>query len=346
MTNRNENETDSRENQINVESDDEHNVDESTALLNQQDRVDGSNNAEVSKNDDQHRRWANFLNWSKRDLGYAFLFSVPLLLLVPSIVLFVVTMNLRATLPPSSSLETINNLTHRVDRLSKSLATCNANSTHLAILLHDEEQRVAICRESEKRLAERVDIVEGMLETCKSHEATLKEELEHAEDGLNSCIDEKEELKKQMESGVFVQFLDMVGKMGTGGDSWVCSDLTKSWSYGYSSTESPHSTITIQTWTAALNDVQHSAAPLVFPPTTDNTQPSTPDPAEAARLDYRIIGYTVTSQNTSGSNGWWRIAQLPKFGMLGRAIEFYAQAAKWYGSTAKFEVTVYWVGNS
>jgi hypothetical protein len=66
-------------------------------------------------------------------------------------------------------------------------------------------------------LAERVDVVEQMLETCKSHEASLKEQLENTEAGLNVCNDEKEDLKRQMESGVFIQFLDMVGNMGTGG---------------------------------------------------------------------------------------------------------------------------------
>ena len=60
----------------------------------------------------------------------------------------------------------------------------------------------------------------------------------------------------------------------------------------------------------------------------------------------RIIGYSVTSQNLSGSNGWWRITKLPAFAVKGGKIEFFAQAAKWYGSKAKFEVTVYWVGTS
>jgi len=56
-----------------------------------------------------------------------------------------------------------------------------------------------------------------------------------------------------------------------------------------------------------------------------------------------IVGYTVTSLNVSGNNGWWRITKLPAFAVKGSPLEFFAQAAKWYGSTARFKVTVYWV---
>jgi len=126
-------------------------------------------------------------------------------------------MNLRASLPPSSSLEIISNLTHQVTTLTESLDTCTINSSRLATSLQDEKQRVAVCRENEKRLAARIDIVEEMLDTCQRDGATLKQQLNETQGELGVCIDDKEELKRQMESGVFVQFLGMVGKMGTGG---------------------------------------------------------------------------------------------------------------------------------
>ena len=56
-----------------------------------------------------------------------------------------------------------------------------------------------------------------------------------------------------------------------------------------------------------------------------------------------VVGYTVTSLNTSGNNGWWRITKLPAFAVKGSTLEFFAQAAKWYGSSARYKVTVYWV---
>ncbi|KAG8750709.1 hypothetical protein FRC14_000289 [Serendipita sp. 396] len=219
---------------------------------------------------------------SKERIKYASLFAIPVFLLVPSLVFFVMTLNLRATLPPSSSLETIANLTRRVSYLSKSLSACNDNTTQLATELHDERQRVEICRENEKRLAERVDIVQEMLEQCQTEENVLKKNLEDAQNDLSVCHDEKEELKRQMESGVFIQFLDMVGKMGTGGDSWVCSDQTESWSHGFTTTDAPHPTITIQTWTSELRDVEHSALSK-----------------HAAEKEDTIIVFAITADRTS-----------------------------------------------
>ena len=45
----------------------------------------------------------------------------------------------------------------------------------------------------------------------------LKDKLWNATHDLGSCLEEKEDLKRQMESGVYLQFLDMIKKMGTGG---------------------------------------------------------------------------------------------------------------------------------
>jgi hypothetical protein len=188
--------------------------------------TDGSNTAGNSQDlgateGPLRRAWSRLSRrpktWSKKDIGYTLLFSVPILLFIPAVVFFVLTMNLRAGLPPSSSLEIISNLTHRVSKLSESLDTCTTNSSRLATSLRDEERRVEVCRESEKRLAARIDVVEEMLDTCRRDEAGLKQQLDETQGELNVCIDDREELKRQMESGVFVQFLEMVGKMGTGG---------------------------------------------------------------------------------------------------------------------------------
>jgi hypothetical protein len=155
-------------------------------------------------------------------------------------------------------------------------------------------------------------------------------------------------------------------------DSWVCSDTTLSWSHGYTTTDSPHPTITVESWSADLDDSQHSSVPLVFPPASEEVTPaSTTMPAyqpmsgsrvmtkatqktenaATRRITRRpllqesilIVGYTVNSLNVSGNNGWWRITKLPAFAVKESSLEFFAQAAKWYGSTARFKVTVYWV---
>lgn len=62
-----------------------------------------------------------------------------------------------------------------------------------------------------------MEFVENKLEQCQNKEVDLKEQLRATHKELGMCVDERELLKKQMESGVFVQFLDMIGKMGTGG---------------------------------------------------------------------------------------------------------------------------------
>jgi hypothetical protein len=62
-----------------------------------------------------------------------------------------------------------------------------------------------------------VGVVENYLDICRNEEVNLKGQLGIAHKKLGMCADENEELKKQMKSGVFFQFLDMVGRMGTGG---------------------------------------------------------------------------------------------------------------------------------
>ncbi len=56
-----------------------------------------------------------------------------------------------------------------------------------------------------------------------------------------------------------------------------------------------------------------------------------------------IIGYTVTSRNISGGNGWWKITKMDKFGIKDGRIEFWALAAKWVGSKALYDVQVWYV---
>jgi hypothetical protein len=172
----------------------------------------------------------------------------------------------------------------------------------------------------------------------------------------------------------------------------VCSDTTRSWSYGYVSERTPHSTINIKTWTAELSDAEHSANPLVFPtsviqdflpvlpsphslsypqghsemtdsPEVDlqpdspiHSSPPEPTPLLVQRTAVRrcttltptgasiyIIGYTVTSKNISGHNGWWKITNMDRFGIKDGRIEFWALAARWYRRKALYDVKVWYV---
>ena len=164
----------------------------------------------------------------------------------------------------------------------------------------------------------------------------------------------------------------------------MCSDTTLSWSYGYVSGRSPHPAVTIKTWTAELTDAEHSAIPLVFPPSASQehslplystylpsypeittspevvlrpgspTRPSRPGlhvqhPGDSRRAmlttadaSIYIIGYNVTSKDTSGRNGWWRITKVDRFGIKDGQIEFWALAAKWYGRKALYDVQVWY----
>ena len=160
----------------------------------------------------------------------------------------------------------------------------------------------------------------------------------------------------------------------------MCSDTTHSWSYGYVSGRSPHPVVTIKTWTAELTDAEHSAIPLVFPPSASQEhslplsstylpsyseitspevvlQPGSPTrpgslvqhPDDSRRVmltiedaSIYIIGYSVTSKNLSGGNGWWRITKMDRFGIKDGRIEFWALAAKWYGSKALYDVQVWY----
>jgi hypothetical protein len=56
-----------------------------------------------------------------------------------------------------------------------------------------------------------------------------------------------------------------------------------------------------------------------------------------------IIGYTVTSRDTSGKNGWWKITKMEGFGIKDGRIEFWALAGRWYGRKSLYDVQVWYV---
>ena len=65
-----------------------------------------------------------------------------------------------------------------------------------------------------------------------------------------------------MGTGRYVHFHSSGDFLMISSDSWVCSDSTPSWTFGYASTESPHPTlIKTHSWTANLNGRQHKGAP-------------------------------------------------------------------------------------
>ncbi|KAG8750710.1 hypothetical protein FRC14_000290 [Serendipita sp. 396] len=325
--------------------------------------IDEPNHDNDHLQDMRSERSVPFWRWDNDKIKSRSFSIIPIFLLIPSLVFFIMTLSMR---PPPSSLEVIENLTRRVSELSSSLTTCSANTTRLAIELHDEQKRSGVCREHEKRLAQRIDTVQRMLEVCQIEGSVLKKNLETTQKKLSVCDAERDDLKRQIKDAAYIQFLDMVGKLGTGGASWVCSDKIESWSYGFTATEAPHSTIKIQTWTSELHDAEHSAKPLVFPPdpftAIPDPTPPQPSPSFQSRIQKRwsspsysrppqmgeepsprIIGYSVVSENTSGNNGWWRINQLPSFGDGEAKLEFFAQAGQWRGNKARYQVSVFWI---
>ncbi|KIM22523.1 hypothetical protein M408DRAFT_332893, partial [Serendipita vermifera MAFF 305830] len=282
------------------------------------------------------------------DIGAIFVLFVVIL----PVIFLIMILYLRASLPSPENQGNIYDLKHRVSGLSDSLATCTANSSRLFNALYQEETHV--------------EVLDQMLDQCRVSKAALNERLNNTQEALNICVNEEEDLKRQVDRGAYVQFLDYVGKTGTGGDSWVCSDSTPAWSYGYTSTNAPHPSINIQTWISDMDDVQHSTAPLIFPPIFDSAESYAQSqvtlkgrglmPMEnkdvpsrgsmildpSIRNSMRIVGYTVKSLNTGGHNGWWRISKPPAFGVEGGTLEFFAVAGKLYRNSARFKVMVYW----
>lgn len=197
-------------------------------------------------------------------------------------------------------------------------------------------------------LKQRISELSNTLATCTTNSSALANEV--------GC------LKREIDRGAYIQFLDYVGKTGTGGDSWVCSDDTPYWSFGYTSTDAPHPSIKIQTWISDLDNVQHSNSPLIFPPTFDFTESDAGSevtlkdheqmPMETESVSSRdsiisdssarIVGYTVKSLDTSRHNGWWRLSKPPAFGVEGGTLEFFAVPGGWFGNSARYKVMVYW----
>jgi hypothetical protein len=333
---------------------------------------------------------------------------VPILFLLIGIGTLVAGATTLLTIPSDQS-EQIANLTAHLDVTKSSLNACTRNSTRLGIDLNIERVRLGVCRENGGRLAERVEKVKRDLEWCTNKNLRLEGELNDVKSREEVCETENDKLRRQVEVGAFIDFKEFVGSLGTGGyvlsfessasfgmktwpsfsDSWVCSDTTRSWYYGYVSEQTPHPTINIKTWTAELSDAKHSASPLVFPTlviqdflpvppsphslsypqsyseTTGSplqpdspihSSPLGPTPLLVQRTGVRwraaltptdasiyIIGYAVTSENTSGNNGWWKITKMDRFGTKDGQIEFWALAAKWYGSKSLYDVKVWYI---
>lgn len=77
--------------------------------------------------------------------------------------------------------------------------------------------RLGACRENGKRLAERVEKVEGDLGWCTNQNLLLEGELKDVKSRKEACEMENDKLRRQVEGGAFIDFLDFVGSLGTGG---------------------------------------------------------------------------------------------------------------------------------
>jgi len=73
---------------------------------------------------------------------------------------------------------------------------------------------------------------------------------------------------------------------------------------------------------------------------TDVPRCTTPTTTDASIY---IVGYSVTSEKTSGHNGWWKISKMDRFGIKDGRIEFWALAGKLYRSKALYEVQVWYI---
>ena len=146
-------------------------------------------------------------------------FLVPILVLLVGIVTLGVGVTTHLTscsVRPDQS-EQIANLTTRLDATKSSLDVCTRNSTRLGIDLCVEKVRLGACRENGKRLAERVEKVEGDLEWCTNQNLLLEGELKDVKSREEACETENDKLRRQVEGGAFIDFLEFVGSLGTGG---------------------------------------------------------------------------------------------------------------------------------
>jgi len=132
-------------------------------------------------------------------------------------------------------------------------------------------------------------------------------------------------------------FMEVIRALDTGNStvsSWVTSKDTPSWLYGYVPENTPQFNPGFLLWNAKLSATKHSVSPLVFPP------PSIPSNPWMA---VHILGYKVTSRDTSGLNGWWKMTGLDRFAVQDGQIEFWAKGLTWIRVRAKFDVTVCYI---
>lgn len=160
------------------------------------------------------------------------------------------------------------------------------------------------------KLIKRVDVVEKDLGVCHEHEIKLKEELCQVGEDRDQLSETVRDLEERLASKETLDFLNLVKQMGSGGDSWVCADDVRVWSYGYISTTSFSSHVTIHNFIHQLT----WESPIYFP-SSDLVQ------AIGSDKSIMIIGYEVRSHKYK--NGWWRRYRLDKFG--GNRVEFFAR---------------------
>lgn len=147
-----------------------------------------------------------------------------------------------------------------------------------------------------------------------------------------------------------IEFEDFVSGLGTGGyvkrfnccsfssltpifrfvlsrDSWVASDKTLSWSFGYVQTASPHPLVDIRTWRGELRTSGETS--ITFKPISSGPGSTT-----------SIVGYKVIS-NSDGGNGWWRTPSFPRFGKDLQELQVWARAGNLAWNKADYTVVVF-----
>ncbi|KAK4704876.1 hypothetical protein P7C70_g1341, partial [Phenoliferia sp. Uapishka_3] len=131
---------------------------------------------------------------------------------------------------------------------------------------------------------------------------------------------------KECRTGLESDIVEIAKRLGTGGDSGVCSDSVSSWSFGYTSTATLHPSLRINTHRIPFDS--HSGHVWV---TRDTLLPK-------SNSSPHIVGYKIRATRRGG-NGWWKRGEMEEFG--GSTISFQAIGTPFL--TAQYEAEIFFV---
>jgi len=257
-------------------------------------------------------------------LGLTALLVVSYVVLIPMSVIFYQRCESLDVAACRTAMDTITDIQARFRTLQQDHEVLLEDFNLESERLEKTRDQLSLQRKVLEETRDQLETVEAEKDVLETKLEIEKKKLVDEVKKLDVCEAKNEDLAKEAERSLKFKFVEFSQTLGTGGESWVCSDPDIAfWTFGYTSRDQPDPLVSIEVWHTAFS----AAHPAKF------------HASEGAPPTAKIVGYKVYALHINGKNGWWKKVGLHTFGEGQVSFE----AMNPWTATAEYEVDVFYV---